>query len=166
MTNQFKFLIEIPQGSSVKYEVDEETGDIVADRFLFTSEVYPTNYGSIKDTRAPDGDPADILVLSSQSVIPGCVIKGQIIGMLEMEDEAGTDHKFVGVPAAKVDPVYGAWEDINDIPPAIRDRIKHFFETYKTLEPGKWVRVHNWLGKKAALAELEKVTITPPAHHP
>lgn len=158
-TKTLKFLIEIPQGSSVKYEVDEETGELVADRFLFTSEVYPTNYGSIKDTRAEDGDPADILVLSSQSVIPGCVIKGQVIGMLEMEDEAGIDHKFVGVPALGVDPIYGAWEDINDIPQAMRDRIKHFFETYKALEPGKWVQVHNWIGKTEALKKLEGITI-------
>lgn len=155
-TKQLKFFIEIPAGSSVKYEIDEETGELVADRFLFTSEVYPTNYGFIKGTKAEDGDPADILVLSSQSVVPGTVIKGDIIGMLDMEDEEGIDHKFVGVPIEKVDPIYGTWKDVTDIPEAIRNRIKHFFETYKALEKGKWVKVRNWVGKAEALKKLEK----------
>lgn len=150
-----KFFIEIPAGSSVKYEVDEDTGELVADRFLFTSEVYPANYGFIKETKAEDGDPADIVLLASQTLIPGCVVRGKIIGMLEMEDEEGIDHKFVGVPIQKVDPVYGSWEDITDIPEALRNRIKHFFETYKTLEPGKWVKVRNWIGEKEALKKLE-----------
>ena len=155
-TTQLKFFIEIPQGSSVKYEIDEETGDLMADRFLFTSEVYPTNYGFIKGTKAEDGDPADILVLSSQSVVPGTVIKGEVIGMLEMEDEEGIDHKFVGVPIAKVDPIYGTWKEVTDIPQAMRDRIKHFFETYKTLEKGKWVKIKNWIGREEARKKLEK----------
>jgi len=153
--NQLKFFIEIPAGSSVKYEVDEDTGELTADRFLFTSEVYPANYGFIKGSKAEDGDPADIVLLSSQSLVPGCVIKGKVIGMLEMEDEAGIDHKFVGVPLPKVDPVFGIWEDVSDIPEATRNRIKHFFETYKTLEPGKWVKIKNWVGAKEALKKLE-----------
>lgn len=154
-----KFFIEIPQGSGVKYEVDEKTGELAVDRFLFTSEVYPANYGFIKNTQAEDGDPADILVIAGQSVVPGCVIKGQIIGMLKMEDEEGIDHKFVGVPLAKIDPIYGNWQDINDIPEVIKNRIKHFFETYKALEPNKWVKVKNWLGRAEALEKLEKCKI-------
>lgn len=154
--NNLKFFIEIPQGSSVKYEMDEESGELVADRFLFTSEVYPANYGFIKNTQAEDGDPADVLVIAGQTVVPGCIIKGQVIGMLEMEDEAGIDHKFVGVPLAKVDPVYGNWQDVSDIPEATKNRIRHFFETYKTLEPGKWVKVKNWIGKSEAMEKLEK----------
>lgn len=157
--HNLKFFIEIPQGSSVKYEIDEDSGDLVADRFLFTSEVYPTNYGSIRETKAGDGDPADILVISSQAVVPCCVISGQVIGMLEMEDEGGIDHKFVGVPLQKVDPLFGVWTDVTDIPQALRDRIKHFFETYKTLEPGKWVKVRNWIGAKEALKELESCLV-------
>lgn len=154
--NQLKFFIEIPAGSSVKYEVDEDTGELTADRFLFTSEVYPANYGFIKNTKAEDGDPADIVLLSSQPLVPGCVIKGKVIGMLEMEDEEGIDHKFVGVALPKVDPVFGVWEDAADIPEATRNRIKHFFETYKTLEPGKWVKVKNWVGRTEAIKKLEK----------
>lgn len=155
--NQLKFFIEIPAGSSVKYEIDDATGDLVADRFLFTSQVYPTNYGFIRGTKAEDGDPADILVLSGQPVVPGCIINGRVIGMLQMEDEEGVDHKFVGVPIAKVDPVFGVMEDISDIPEATRNRIKHFFETYKTLEPGKWVKVKNWIGRKQAEEKLLKL---------
>lgn len=154
-TTSVQFFIEIPQGSSIKYEVDEETGDLIADRFLFTSEVYPTNYGYIKGTHAQDGDPADILVFSSLPVVPRCVIKGSVIGMLETEDEEGIDHKFMGVPLPKVDPVYGAWSDIADIPEPLKRKIKHFFETYKTLEEGKWAKVKNWIGKKEAEKELE-----------
>lgn len=154
-TVSLKFFIEIPQGSSIKYEIDEETGDLIADRFLFTSEVYPTNYGSIQGTHAEDGDPADILVFSSLPVVPRCVIKGSVIGMLEMEDEEGIDHKFMGVPLPKVDPVYGAWSDIADIPEPLKRKIKHFFETYKTLEEGKWVKVKNWIGKEEAEKKLE-----------
>jgi len=157
--NNLKFFIEIPAGSSVKYEIDEKTGELVADRFLFTSEVYPANYGSIKGTKAEDGDPADIVLLSSQAVVPGCVIKGKVIGMLEMEDEEGIDHKFVGVPLAKVDPINGVWADISDIPEALKNRIKHFFETYKTLEPGKWVKVRNWIGIKEANKKLETCVV-------
>lgn len=151
---QLEFFIEIPMGSSVKYERDEETGDLVVDRFLFTSEVYPTNYGFIKGSKAEDGDPADILVISAQPVVPGCVVKGSVIGMLEMEDEEGVDHKFVGVPLAKVDALYGNWSDIQDIPEALRQRIKHFFETYKALEPGKWVKVRRWINRRDAETQL------------
>src|SRR3989338_4728392 len=109
----------------------------------------------IKIPKAEDGDPADIVLLSSQPLVPGCVIKGKVIGMLEMEDEEGIDHKFVGVPIPKVDPIFGVWEDVSDIPEATRNRIKHFFETYKTLEPGKWVKVKNWIGRKQAEAKLK-----------
>lgn len=157
--NNLTFFIEIPAGSSVKYEVDEETGRLVADRFLFTSEVYPANYGFIMGSKAQDGDPADVLVISSQPVIPGCVIKGHVIGMLEMEDEEGIDHKFVAVPLPKVDSMYGGWADIDDIPEALRNRVKHFFETYKTLEPGKWVKVRNWVGVKETLEKLKTCII-------
>src|SRR3990167_7850475 len=96
--SSFQFFIEIPAGSSVKYEVDNETGELVADRFLYGASVFPANYGFIKGTKADDGDPADIVMLASQTLVPGCIVKGNVIGMLEMEDEEGTDHKFIGVP--------------------------------------------------------------------
>src|SRR5690606_34589522 len=98
------------------------------DRFLFTSEYYPSNYGFIPNTLAEDGDPVDVLVLSDLSVAPGTVIPSVIIGMLEMEDEAGIDAKLIAVPSAKIDPVYGVYSDISDIPEALKNKMKHFFE--------------------------------------
>src|SRR5690606_36363012 len=107
--------------------------------------------GFIPNTLAEDGDPVDVLVLSDLSVAPGTVIPSVIIGMLEMEDEAGVDAKLIAVPSAKIDPVYGVFNDIADIPEALKNKMKHFFETYKQLEPGKWVKVKEWKDKKAAL---------------
>ncbi len=155
-----KALIEIPQGSNIKYELNKETNTIEVDRFLHTSMAYPANYGFIPETLAEDGDPTDVLVLSSRPVIPGSMIKIQIIGMLEMEDEAGIDTKLVAVPTPKIDPIFGQYTDIEDVPEATKNMIKHFFEHYKDLEKGKWVKTRNWLSKteaeKALQADLER----------
>lgn len=148
------FFIEIPQGSSVKYEVDEETGMLIADRFLHTEMSYPTNYGFIPGTKGKDGDPADVLVLSSMPVMPGVGIKGHIIGMLEMEDEEGIDTKLIAVPDKKVDPIFGVWESIDDVPKHTLDRIKHFFDHYKDLEPGKFVKTKDFKGRVEAEKEV------------
>lgn len=148
------FYIEIPAGSSVKYELDEETGMLMADRFLHTQMSYPANYGSILGTQGKDGDPVDVLVLSSQPVIPGVGIKGHIIGMLEMEDEEGIDTKILAVPDKKVDPIYGLWESIDDVPKHILDVIEHFFNHYKELEPGKIVKTHGFKGREIAEKEV------------
>lgn len=148
-----KILIEIPSGSSIKYELNKESGLIEVDRFLHTAMYYPTNYGYVLDTYAEDGDPTDILVLSSMKVMPGVAMKAQVIGMLEMEDEAGIDTKLIAVPSAKVDPVYGSLQSIEDVPTATKNMIKHFFEHYKDLEEGKWVKVKDWLSRE----EAEKV---------
>ena len=148
------FFIEIPDGSDVKYEVDEETGMLMADRFLYTSMGYPANYGYIVGTKGKDGDPVDVLVLSSKKVVSGCGIKGHVLGMLEMSDEEGVDHKLIAVPDKKVDPLFGAWEDLSDVPQHMLDRIKHFFEHYKDLEKGKWVKVQGWGDKAAAHKEI------------
>lgn len=150
------FFIEIPAGSSVKYEVDEDTGLLVADRFLHTQMTYPTNYGYVVGTRGKDGDPVDVLVLSSMPVVPGVGIKGHVIGMLEMEDEEGIDTKLVAVPDKKVDPQYGVWESIDDVPKATLDKIKHFFDHYKELEPGKFVKTKGWKSRKDAEKEVEE----------
>jgi inorganic pyrophosphatase len=148
------FFIEIPANSSVKYEIDEETGILMADRFLHTQMGYPTNYGYIVGTKGKDGDAVDVLVLSSQAVAPGVGIKGHVIGVLEMEDEEGIDHKILAVPDKKVDPIYGLWESIDDIPKHILDRIKHFFDHYKDLEPGKFVKTHDYKGRDVAEKEV------------
>lgn len=143
--------IEIPKDSSIKYELDKDSGCIFVDRFLFTAEYYPSNYGFIPNTLAEDGDPVDVLVLSDQSVAPGTIIPSVIIGMLEMEDEAGIDAKLIAVPNSKIDPVYGTYTDITDVPEALKNKMKHFFETYKQLEPGKWVKVKEWKDKATAI---------------
>jgi inorganic pyrophosphatase len=148
--------VEIPQDGSIKYELDKDSGVIFVDRFLFTAFSYPFNYGFIPNSHAKDGDPIDVLVLSSKSVAPGCVIPAKTIGMLQMEDEAGIDTKILAVPSQKIDPFYGSWKDINDVPQAVKDKIKHFFEHYKELEPGKWVKVREFLGKKEALADIRE----------
>src|SRR3990167_8360820 len=145
--------IEIPQGVSVKYELDKDSGVIFVDRFLYTEMNYPFNYGFIPNTLADDGDPVDVLVLSSKPVVPGVVIPSHPIGMLEMEDEAGVDNKIIAVPLPKVDVKFKDYQDVTDIPKKTRDEIKYFFENYKKSEPGKWVKVRDWKGKKAAVEE-------------
>jgi len=151
MSDSIKVLIEIPQGSNVKYELDEETNELCVDRIVPTATWYPINYGLIKETRGEDGDALDALVFLSQAVVPGVVVKCKIIGVLEMEDEEGIDHKIVCVPAkAKIDAVCGAWESMDDVPPARLAQIKQFFEHYKDLEAGKWVKIHGWQGPERA----------------
>lgn len=148
--------VEIPQGVSVKYELDKESGAIFVDRFLYTEMEYPFNYGFVPNTLAGDGDPIDVLVLSSKPVVPGVVIPSRVIGMLEMEDEAGEDTKVIAVPMQKVDKKYAEINDIADIPSETKEKIKYFFENYKKTEPGKWVKIKEWKGKKEALEAIKK----------
>jgi len=150
--------IEISKGGNVKYELDKESGLIFVDRFLHTAMAYPFNYGFIPHTLAEDGDQLDILVLSEQSVVPGCVIPLTVIGFLDMEDEKGIDPKIVAVPSKKIDPFFGEYKDVGDIPDSLKSKIQHFFEQMKALEPGKWVKVKGWKDKKSA-QELVKKSI-------
>ena len=143
-------VIEIPQGSSVKYEVDKSSGAIFVDRFLFTPTAYPAAYGFIPNTLADDGDPADALVLTPSAVVPGAVIRCRPIGMLKMDDEAGQDEKIICVPHDRVHPQYSDVETIDDLPAITRAAIEHFFMRYKDLEPGKWVKVTGWVGREGA----------------
>lgn len=152
----FKVLIEIPEGSRVKYELDEDTGQMTVDRIMPTAFGYPASYGLIEDTKAEDGDALDVLVLMSAAVVPGVIIKCKPIGVLEMEDEEGIDHKIVAVPVAKVDHQYSHWNDISDVPEAKKKQIRHFFEHYKDLEEGKWVKLKDWLDRQAAEALVKK----------
>ena len=152
--DEINVVIEIPMGSSVKYEIDKETGVVFVDRFLYTAMVYPFNYGFVPGTLEEDGDPVDVLVISSQPVHPGAVIKARPIGLLEMEDEEGPDSKVIAVPAEKLDPSFANVRDVNDLPQAVREKMKHFFEHYKELEPGKWVRVTGWKGAEEARRKI------------
>lgn len=148
--------IEIPSGSSVKYELDKESGVIFVDRFLYTEMEFPFNYGFIPGTLSGDGDPVDVLVLSSKPVVPGVVIHSKPIAMIEMEDESGIDNKVVAVPTEKINPPFGKWNDASDIPGETKAQIQHFFENYKKGEPDKWVKVKNWKGRDEAIEEIKK----------
>lgn len=154
--NKVNVFIEIPKDGNIKYELDKDSGAIFVDRFLHTAMQYPFNYGFIPNTLSEDGDPIDVLVLGDQEVMPGTVIPSKIIGMLEMTDEAGIDTKVIAVPTEKIDPFSSEINDISDVSNSIKNKIKHFFENYKTLEPGKWVKIKEWKGKAEAIAAVKK----------
>ena len=146
-------IIEIPRDSRNKYEYDHENDTIKLDRHLLVSMGYPAEYGFIPDTLGGDGDPLDILVLTAYPTFPGCLIETRILGMCQMTDEKGEDAKLLGVPA--YDPRWRSAKDISDVPKADLDRISHFFTVYKDLDEGKWSKVEQWVGRDAALVELE-----------
>jgi inorganic pyrophosphatase len=145
---EYDAVIEIPKGSRNKYEVDHETGRVWLDRVLFTSFVYPVDYGFFDQTLGGDGDPLDVLVLLEYPVFPGVGVKVRPVGVLRMSDEAGMDEKILAVPYK--DPRWTHIQDLDDVPQQIRNELEHFFARYKDLEPGKWVKVEGWDGAEAA----------------
>lgn len=148
-------IIEIPMASDpIKYEVDKETGALFVDRFVGTAMHYPTNYGYVPKTIAGDGDPVDVLVLTPFPIVPGAVIPCRPIGILNMEDESGMDGKVLAVPTTKILPLYSHINKPEDLNPAQLKIIAHFFEHYKDLEAGKWVKVIGWAGKDEAVKEI------------
>ncbi len=149
-------VVEIPQDSPIKYELDKESGAIFVDRFLFTAMHYPFNYGFVPQTLAEDGDPVDVLVISRYPVVPGSVIRCRPIGALQMRDEEGIDTKLLAVPHSKLDLAYEGIKSYEDLPKILLDRIRHFFEHYKELEPGKWVKVEEFKGVEFAYEEIRK----------
>lgn len=149
-------VIEIPYGSNVKYEIDKDSGAIFVDRIMYSAVYYPANYGFIPKTLADDGDPMDILVLNQYPLQAGSVIKCRLIGVLIMEDESGMDEKLLAMPLDKIDPSYSNIKDISDLSELTLGRIKNFFETYKMLEPDKWVKIKSFDGKAKAQEILEK----------
>lgn len=155
--NEVNVVIEVPMGSDpVKYEFDKESGAIMVDRFVQTAMFYPCNYGFVPATLSKDGDPVDVLVIANYPIIPGAVIKVRPIGVLMMEDESGQDEKILAVPITKLDPYFSAINSYEDMPEILINRIKHFFESYKALEKGKWVKVDGWQGAEAAKAIIEE----------
>jgi inorganic pyrophosphatase len=151
----FNVIIEIPMNADpVKYEVDKETGAIFVDRFMSTSMHYPTNYGYVPQTLSGDGDPVDVLVITPWALVPGVVVPCRPIGILMMEDEAGVDAKVLAVPTDKILSIYTQWQKPEDLNPLRLKTISHFFEHYKDLEPGKWVKVLGWEGPEAAKQEV------------
>ena len=151
----FNVIIEIPMNADpIKYEVDKETGAIFVDRFMSTAMHYPTNYGYVPKTIAGDGDPVDVLVITPVPLIPGVVVPCRAIGILKMEDEAGEDGKVLAVPTDKILSIYTQWQKPEDLNPMRLKTIQHFFEHYKDLEPGKWVKVEGWVGTEGAREEV------------
>jgi inorganic pyrophosphatase len=164
--NDVNVIIEIPMNSEpVKYEVDKKSGAIFVDRILTTPMRYPCNYGFVPHTLCGDGDPVDALVMMPFALIPGSVINCRPIGMLEMKDESGADEKIIVVPTNKVSPLYRDVDTVRGLPGPIRDQISHFFEHYKDLEKGKWVKIEGWHGpndaKRAILDSIERYASSP-----
>ncbi|EHU1054315.1 inorganic diphosphatase [Campylobacter lari] len=153
--NKLNAVIEIPYGSNIKYELDKESGTIMVDRVMYSAMFYPANYGFIPNTLADDGDPIDVLVLNEYPIQVGAVIPCRLIGVLLMEDESGMDEKLLAVPVSKIDPRYDNIKSLDDLPKASLDKIKNFFETYKMLEPNKWVKVKEFAGIEKASEILE-----------
>ncbi|WP_066263665.1 inorganic diphosphatase [Hydrogenophaga flava] len=151
----FNVIIEIPMnGDPIKYEVDKESGAIFVDRFMNTAMHYPTNYGYVPKTIAGDGDPVDVLVVTPVPLMPGVVVPCRAIGILKMTDEAGEDGKVLAVPTNKILSLYSRWTKPEDLNPMRLKAIEHFFEHYKDLEQGKWVKVGGWEGPEAAHKEI------------
>lgn len=154
--DKLNVVIEIPYGSNIKYEIDKESGAVVVDRVMYGAMFYPANYGFVPNTLSDDGDPADVLVLNEYPLQAGSVIKARLIGVLIMEDESGVDEKLIAVPISKIDPRYEKIQSLEDLPKITLDRIKNFFETYKTLEPNKWVKVKEFQDLQSAKRILDK----------
>jgi inorganic pyrophosphatase len=154
--NDVNVVIEIPACSQpVKYEVDKESGELFVDRFMTTAMFYPCNYGYIPNTLSEDGDPVDVLVMTPVPLVSGCVIRCRPIGMLNMTDEAGVDAKILAVPHEKICKAYSDIHSYKDVSESLTKSIEHFFEHYKDLEKGKWVKVSGWADADAAKAEVE-----------
>lgn len=146
----YNAIIEIPIGSNAKYEYRPELDIIEVDRFNYTAFTFPFNYGFIPGTMSEDKDPIDIVVISSQPILQGCLVQVRLLGTLLTEDEEGVDPKIIALPKGKVDPFYKEIETLDQLPNIVKDRIKHFYENYKSIEPGKWVKVNGWQGKDEA----------------
>ena len=147
--NDFNVIIEIPaHGEPIKYEVDKDTGAMFVDRFMSTAMHYPCNYGYIPHTLSEDGDPVDVLVITPIPLITGVVVRCRPVGMLKMTDEAGADAKVIAVPVDKLCSMYCKMQKPEDLPGLLLNQIAHFFEHYKDLEAGKWVKVEGWGGRR------------------
>ncbi len=143
--DEVNVIIEVPVGGEpIKYEMDKDAGTLVVDRFLYTAMRYPGNYGFIPHTLSDDGDPCDVLVANTRAIVPGAVIAVRPVGVLFMEDEAGGDEKIIAVPTSKLTQRYDKVVNSSDLPEITLQQIQHFFEHYKDLEPGKWVKVLRW----------------------
>lgn len=152
--HDFNVIVEVPSGGEpVKYEMDKAAGTLYVDRILYTAMRYPGNYGFVPHTLSDDGDPIDILIANQRPLIPGSVINCRAIGVLHMQDEGGHDEKIVAVPTSRVSAMYDKINNYRDLPPLLIRQIEHFFQHYKDLEDGKWVRIDHW-GDEAEAREM------------
>ncbi|MGI9329852.1 MAG: inorganic diphosphatase [Gammaproteobacteria bacterium] len=154
-------IIEVPLGGQpIKYEMDKDAGTLVVDRFLYTPMAYPGNYGFVPHTLSDDGDPIDVLIANNRPLIPGCLINVRPIGVLIMEDNSGQDEKIIAVPSHRLTKRYDPVNSHADLPDITLRQIEHFFEHYKDLEPGKWVKIGDWHGvddaKKLIVESIER----------
>ena len=155
--NDIFVVIEIPANHDpIKYEIEKDYDALMVDRFMATPMFYPANYGYIPNTLADDGDAVDVLVVTPYPVVPGSVIRCRPVGVLEMTDEAGSDAKVIAVPHDKLTQLYKDVKEATDLPALLLEQIKHFFENYKDLEPGKWVKVDGWANAEEAKATIQK----------
>ncbi|MCC5854460.1 MAG: inorganic diphosphatase [Idiomarina sp.] len=156
LPDEVNVIIEIPANADpIKYEVDKDTGTVWVDRFMSTPMFYPCNYGFVNETLSLDGDPVDVLVPTPYPLGAGTVIRCRPVGVLHMTDESGEDAKVVAVPVSKLTKEYDHIQDVNDLPELLRAQITHFFERYKELEKGKWVKVDGWGDINAAKEEIK-----------
>ena len=145
--NDINVIVEVPVGGEpIKYELDKESGTLFVDRFLYTPMRYPGNYGFVPHTLAADGDPIDVLVCNTRAIAPGAVMNCRPVGVLIMEDDGGGDEKLLAVPSSTLNTRYEKVHSVNDLPTILLNQIRHFFEHYKDLEPGKWVRIERFEG--------------------
>ncbi|MBS7805299.1 inorganic diphosphatase [Rhizobiales bacterium TNE-4] len=157
--HEVNVIIEVPIGGEpIKYEMDKEAGALIVDRFLYTSMRYPGNYGFIPHTLSDDGDPCDVIIVNTRAIIPGAIMAVRPVGVLLMEDESGGDEKIIAVPSSKLTKRYEKIVNYTDLPQITLDQIQHFFEHYKDLEPGKWVKVVRWGDAAEARSLIEKGT--------
>ena len=163
--HEVNVVIEVPIGGEpIKYELDKTSGILVVDRFLYTAMRYPGNYGFIPHTLSDDGDPCDVLVANTRAIVPGAVMSVRPVGVLFMEDEAGGDEKIIAVPSSKLTQRYDRVKTYSDLPDITLQQIQHFFEHYKDLEPGKWVKVLGW-GDAAEARDLINAAIARAGRH-
>lgn len=155
--DDFNVIIEIPaQAGMIKYEMDKDSGLLSVDRFMPTAMYYPANYGFIPNTLSGDGDPVDVLVITPVPIQAGSLIRARAVGILNMEDESGQDRKVLALPIKKICAQLGHINTLEDVPEILRRSIVHFFEQYKALEQGKWVKISGWDGVKAAQQEIQE----------
>ena len=156
LANDVNVIIEIPMHADpIKYEVDKATGALFVDRFVSTAMHYPCNYGYVPQTLSDDGDPVDVLVITPFALMPGVVVRVRPIGILKMSDEGGGDTKLLAVPIDKATPLYRHVETVRDLPELVISQITHFFQHYKDLEPGKWVKIDGWGSPEEARREIQ-----------